>query len=172
MEGPVGIFDRRETAAGNARGRGPRDDSGQALAEMALVIPALLLIVFGIIEFGAAWRSYQVITNAAREGSRRAVMANGGVVDSSEGAVMGIVENVMTTGGLDYDASYVTLSCNGTTGSLCDGMRGAPEEVRIDYPHEFVFLGPLANLACGGCGADGSFGTITLSSSSVMRSEG
>lgn len=150
----------------------PREDSGQALAEMALVIPALLLLVFAIIEFGAAWRSYQVITNAAREGARRAVMANGGLVDSSEPAVLAIVQNVMTAGGLDFDASYVTFSCNGTPGSLCAGMRGAPEEVRIDYPYEFLFLGPLADLACLGCDAGDSFGTITLSTSSVMRSEG
>lgn len=149
----------------------PRGDSGQALAEMALVIPALLLIVFGIIEFGTAWRNYQVITNAAREGARRAVMADGGLVDTSEAAVLAIVENVMTAGGLDFDPGQVTFSCDGAAGGLCDGMRGAPEEVRIDFPHEFVFLGPLADLACTGCDGSG-FGTITLSTSSVMRSEG
>ena len=153
--------------------RGRDGESGQALAEMALVIPAILLIVFGIIEFGAAWRAYQVVTNAAREGARRAVMpADGGIVDPSEAAVLGIVQNAMTAGGLDWDPAYVTFSCNGAAGSLCTGVRGLPEEVRIDYPYDFILLGPLANLACTG-GCDGSaFGTITLTSSSVMRSEG
>lgn len=153
-------------------GRAGRADAGQALAEMALAIPALLLILFGIIEFGSAWRSYQVVTNAAREGARRAVMASGaGLVDASEAGVLGIVENVMTSGGLDYDPGYVTLTCGGAAG-LCEGpaSRGLPEEVRIDYPYEFVVLGPLVQFACGG--GCGDFGTITLTSSSVMRSEG
>lgn len=138
---------------------------------MALVIPALLLLIFGIIEFGSAWRSYQVITNAAREGARRAVMADAGLIDPSEPAVLDIVEDVMTSGGLDFSEDYVTFSCDGVEGSLCEGSRGAAEEVRIEYPYEFVFIGPLADLACVGCDG-GGFGTITLSASSVMRSEG
>lgn len=139
---------------------------------MALVIPILLLLVFGIIEFASAWRSYQVITNAAREGARRAVMpADPGLVDPTAPAVLGIVQNVMTTGGLAFDPAYVSFSCEGAAG-LCEGTRGTSEEVRIDYPYDFVLIGPLVNWACGGsCGA-GGFGTITLSTSSVMRSEG
>lgn len=141
---------------------------------MALVIPALLLLVFGIIEFGAAWRSYQVITNAAREGARRAVMPlDGGLVDPSEAAVRGIVENVMTSGGLVYDPSYVSFTCDGAAGlcPLTSTSRGMAEEVRIDYPHTFIVIGPLVDLACGG-GCGGGFGTISLTTSSVMRSEG
>ena len=152
-------------------GRAGRGESGQALAEMALVIPALLLLVFGIIEFGSAWRAYQVVTNAAREGARRAVMPNAGLVDPTEPAVLQIVEDVMTSGGLDFQEDYVTFACDGAEGSLCEGSRGAAEEVRIDYPYDFVFIGPLADLACVGCDG-GGFGTVTLSASSVMRSEG
>lgn len=169
-----GLPDGTEAAAGSragARRRRGRAESGQALAEMAMVIPALLLLVFGIVEFGAAWRSYQVVTNAAREGSRRAVMARAGLVDPSEPAVLRIVEDVMTSGGLDFQEDYVTFSCDGVEGSLCEDVRGAAEEVRIDYPYDFVFVGPLADLACVGCDG-GDFGTITLTASSVMRSEG
>lgn len=139
---------------------------------MALAIPALLLILFGIIEFGSAWRSYQVVTNAAREGARRAVMASGaGLVDASEAGVLGVVEGVMTSGGLDYEPGYVTLTCGGAAG-LCQGpaSRGLPEAVQIDYPYQFVVLGSLMQLACGG--GCGDVGTITLTTSSVMRSEG
>jgi len=155
------------------RRRSPRSsapESGQALAELAMVIPALLLLVFGIIEFGSAWRSYQVITNAAREGVRRAVMADAGLVDPGEAAVLGIIGDAMTSGGLTFDPADVTFSCDGVAGGLCDGLRGLAEEVRIDYAYEFIFLGPLASLACFGC--EDNFGTITLSTTSVMRSEG
>lgn len=148
----------------------PGRDRGQALAEMALALPALLLLVFGIIEFGSAWRSHQVVTNAAREGARRAVMPLG-FVDPREGAVRTIIEDVMTAGGLTYSDDFVTLTCNGSAG-LCDSGRGNVEEVQIDYPYSFVLLGPLADLACQGAGCDGSsFGTITLTATSTMRQE-
>jgi Flp pilus assembly protein TadG len=43
---------------------------GQTLVEFALVMPILILILFGILEFGRIFFSYIVITNAAREGAR------------------------------------------------------------------------------------------------------
>jgi hypothetical protein len=146
-------------------------NNGQALAELAIAIPVLLLLLFGIIEFGNAWRTYQVVTNAAREGARRAVMANAGVVDSTEAGVRAVIDTVLTAGGLDAASAAVAYGCDGTAGALCTGMRGAPEEVRIDYPHQFLFIAPIVDVFCVDCG-DGGFGTITLSASSVMRSEG
>ena len=155
---------------GAARRVPAKEEGGQALAEMALALPILLVLVFGIIEFGSAWRAQQVITNAAREGVRRAVMAPG-FVDHREGAVRSIIQEYMTAGGLSYDDGYVTLSCDGS-GGLCDSGRGSTEEIRIDYPYEFVLLGPMAELACQGAGCDGSaFGAITLTATSRMRQE-
>ncbi|MCF8010968.1 MAG: pilus assembly protein [Clostridiales bacterium] len=48
---------------------------GQALVELALVIPILILILFGIMEFGRVFHSYLVITHAAREGARNGVIS-------------------------------------------------------------------------------------------------
>jgi len=48
------------------------DERGQSLVEMALVLPLLLLLVLGIIDFGRAFNNYIIITNAAREGARYA----------------------------------------------------------------------------------------------------
>jgi len=45
-----------------------------AVVEMAVVLPLLLTILFGIIEFGWTFMIYQSITNAAREGCRVAVL--------------------------------------------------------------------------------------------------
>jgi Flp pilus assembly protein TadG len=42
---------------------------GQSLIEMALMIPILLVLVIGAIEFGRLFYSKNVITNAAREGA-------------------------------------------------------------------------------------------------------
>src|SRR5262245_50690073 len=43
---------------------------GQAMAEIAFVLPLFLLFVFAIIEIGRAWGAKQGLTNAAREGAR------------------------------------------------------------------------------------------------------
>jgi len=47
-----------------------RRQEGQALVEFALVAPVLLLILFGIVEFGLILFNQHVITNASREGAR------------------------------------------------------------------------------------------------------
>jgi len=44
---------------------------GAAMIEFAIILPLLLLFIFGIIEFSLALFNQQVITNAAREGARR-----------------------------------------------------------------------------------------------------
>lgn len=49
--------------------RSSRDD-GAAAVEFAIVLPLLLLILFGIIDFGRAYNQQLVITEAAREGAR------------------------------------------------------------------------------------------------------
>lgn len=50
-----------------------RRELGQDLVEMALLLPLLLALTFGIIDFGRVIFSYSTIANAAREGARFAV---------------------------------------------------------------------------------------------------
>jgi hypothetical protein len=47
-----------------------KNEDGAAAVEMALVLPILLLLVFGIIEFGFIFNRYISVTHAAREGVR------------------------------------------------------------------------------------------------------
>jgi Flp pilus assembly protein TadG len=49
-------------------------DSGQELVEFAIVFPLLMLLLLGIIDFGRIMYSYSAITNAAREGTRYAIV--------------------------------------------------------------------------------------------------
>ena len=49
-------------------------DRGSAAVEFALVVPVLLLIVFGIIDFGRALNAQIALTGAAREGARLAAL--------------------------------------------------------------------------------------------------
>ena len=59
-------------------------EQGTALLETAMTLPLLLIVSVGIFEFGRAFQTWQVLTNAAREGARFAVMpsAPAGGVDA------------------------------------------------------------------------------------------
>ena len=48
-------------------------ESGAALVEFAMVLPLLLLLLFGIVEFGLLFYNKQVLTNASREGARAGI---------------------------------------------------------------------------------------------------
>ena len=50
-----------------------RTQHGAAAVEFAIVLPFLVVLVFGIIEFGLLLYNQQVITNASREGARAAI---------------------------------------------------------------------------------------------------
>ena len=52
----------------------PRRERGQALVEYALILPLLLLIILGIVEFAIVIWSYDTIANAAREGVRSGII--------------------------------------------------------------------------------------------------
>ena len=47
-----------------------RSESGASAVEFALLLPVLMMILFGIIEFGLALYRQAILTNASREGAR------------------------------------------------------------------------------------------------------
>ncbi len=51
-----------------------RNDDGQAIVEFVIVLPVLVLLIFGITQFGLAFRNYISITDAARVGARAAAV--------------------------------------------------------------------------------------------------
>lgn len=54
-----------------------KGEQGQAMVEMALVLPLLLLLLFGIIEMGRVGYAYITVSNAARSAAR--VASTGGM---------------------------------------------------------------------------------------------
>lgn len=139
-------------------------DRGQSLVEFVLVLPILLVLVFGIIEFANAWRTAQILTTVARETVRVAVLP---VMADKNADIADTANARLAATGLDPSKATVTLSlCLGTS-TYCMGQ---PDRVKISYPYSFQFFGPVMNLMCGsGCGS--KFGTITLSSTATMRNE-
>lgn len=63
-----------------------RNRRGAAVVEFAIVAPVFFLLVFGMIEYGRMVMVQQVITNASREGARRAVLD--GVTDADVSAAV------------------------------------------------------------------------------------
>ncbi len=51
-----------------------KNERGASSVEFAIILPVLILILFGILEFGLTYRDYLAITHAAREGARMAAV--------------------------------------------------------------------------------------------------
>lgn len=51
-----------------------RQEKGQALVEMALIMPLLIMLLLGIVEFGRIFNAYLIVANGAREGARAAAV--------------------------------------------------------------------------------------------------
>src|SRR5689334_17914837 len=51
-----------------------RAEDGAQLIEFVIVFPILMLLLAGILDFGMMFRTFEVVTNAAREGARVAVL--------------------------------------------------------------------------------------------------
>ena len=59
-----------------------KSDHGTSMVEFAIVIPILLALIIGIIEFGWIFNGYITLTGAARDGARLAVAYNSNYDDS------------------------------------------------------------------------------------------
>ena len=134
---------------------------GAELVEFALALPLLLLVFGGIVDFGLLLHRQQVVTNAAREGARLAVLPGYG-----PGDVDARVTAYVREGTSDASATPVTTL---TPVTLAAGA-GPPvqaAQVVVTLTDEFMILGPIVSLARG----TGTFGTITLTARSTMRVE-
>jgi Flp pilus assembly protein TadG len=120
-------------------------EGGAAMVEFAIVFPLLVLLVFGIIEFGRAYNAQITLTHAAREAAREYAISQ----DQSAGqATAEATASSLNPGDMSY------------TWQVCDSSSiGDPSGVTISYPMQLLipfFPG----------------GPITLSAEGVMRCGG
>jgi Flp pilus assembly protein TadG len=47
-----------------------KNNKGQAMVETALVLPLLVILIFGIVEFGRIFNAYLIISSVSRDGAR------------------------------------------------------------------------------------------------------
>ncbi len=136
-----------------ARGRTARD-RGSVAVEFALVLPVLLLILFGIIDFGRALNAQIELTGAAREGARLAALGySNAAIEARVVAAAPSLSGVTVT---------VAASCSPGAGPTADA------EVDVSDPFSFITpIGAIASLV----GDSGLGGPIVLTAQGVMPCE-
>jgi Flp pilus assembly protein TadG len=138
------------------------DESGQALVEFALVLPVLVLILFGMLDFGKAYNYWNDATHLTAEGARYAAVDRKPVPGGSESLQLQIRNQADTTelrsGGTAAVAAPATVCISFPNGT---STFGDPVEVRMTFTYSFI---PIIGNRVG-------FMTRTINSTSVMRLE-
>lgn len=136
-----------------------RNQRGAALIETAVTIPLVLLVSVSIFEFGRAYQTWQVLTNAAREGARISILT-----EQTDTQVTAAVRNYMTSGRLPSAASApINIERNVAFGG------NTASRITINYPFNFMVLSPVARLVQRTSNLGN--GTLTMSAVAMMRNE-
>ena len=117
---------------------------GAALVELAIVMPILLMIVFGIIEFGQMTYVRQTLISAATQGARRAILPG-----ATHAIVLSVTEQALTDGGVNA----TEISIDYTSGIGPEDLR---ETVTVSVPYSDISL------------LGGIYGEFTLKSACTM----
>jgi Flp pilus assembly protein TadG len=134
-------------------------EKAAALVEFAIVLPILLLIVFGIVDFGRALYTANNLTSAVREGARLASTQIS--PDATVAAQKTAVSNAVK-------AYVVAFGGNAGAPTVSESFSGAPPNMQsitvsiVNYP--FTPITPLAGWI--------GLGTIQMSPSATFRWEG
>lgn len=143
---------RALTVGDVARVRRRADDRGAAAVEFAMLLPLLLLVLFGIVEYGSIFNAQLSLQHAAREGVREMVIT--GETDAARDAA------VAAAVGLDPDAMEVLV----TPEAACSGTEPVTVEVRYRQP-SLTGLPVFASRFSGSV----EFGTVADLSATAVR---
>ena len=133
-----------------------RSERGAELIEFAIVAPILMLLLAGIFDFGMMFRTYEAVTNAAREGARVGVLPGYAPAD-----VQSRVGQYLTAAGLSGAYTVNVVNVPVATGAGVFTARS----MTVNYPYQFVILGGVGPMF------GGTIGSISLQAVSVMRTE-
>lgn len=131
-----------------------REERGAMVVEFGLVVPILLLLVFGIIDFGRAYYTLNNLTSAVREGVRRAVVLEDPMSADAQKEIKDVVVNFsQPLSGPPMDPADVIVTMHdGTTPDA---------RIEVQASYEMPLITPLV----------GQFGPFTLTQRAVFRWE-
>jgi Flp pilus assembly protein TadG len=114
-------------------------NQGQGILEFALVLPLLLLVVFGVLDLGRIFFVTIGLTNAAREGVRYLTL-HPDDVSNEFGSFWGskaAATDEANYSGITVSGSQVTVTCSNVDGDdLCDS--GTPATVTVTYNFDLI----------------------------------
>jgi Flp pilus assembly protein TadG len=107
-----------------------KNERGQTMTEFAFVLPILLVLLFGIMQFGVIFNNYVALTDAARAASRK------GAVSRSASNPQGDCEATGYAAGTNLDQPHVKfiLTCDSTWAI------GSDVTVTATYPYNIRLL--------------------------------
>lgn len=112
-----------------ARRNAIRGERGQSLVEFTIILPILLLLLLGILQFGVVFNNYITLTDAVRAGARQAAVGRS-VADPVGSAVSRVRASAV---GLDQAQLGVTVTSAWT--------QGADVTVTATYPYSISLIG-------------------------------
>jgi Flp pilus assembly protein TadG len=113
-----------------------RNEDGQAITEFAIVLPILMMLLLGIIQFGIIFNNYITLTDATRAGARKAAVSRfDGLNDDGASAVIAVENSAQ---GLDQ--SLLDPTINVTADPNWD-LPGSEVTVTASYPYSINILG-------------------------------
>jgi Flp pilus assembly protein TadG len=122
--------------------------NGASAVEFAIVLPLLMVITFGIIEFGMFVYNQQVITNASREGARAGIVASSPRVpitgtNSIDSVVKNYSANYLITFASVNPQPSITVTCklpSQTSWTACDPNANFGTELKVQVNYQYSFL--------------------------------
>lgn len=108
-----------------------RDDKGQTTVEFALCLPLLLLIFFGIFQFGLLFYNFIDLTSATREGARTASVSR----TTTDGVARATAAIRKATSAIKDDNATVLIT------PAQPWQPGTDVTVRVTYPYTLSILG-------------------------------
>lgn len=141
------------------------NERGGAAVEFAILLPVLLLIIFGGIEYGLLMFNKQIITNASREASRAGIVSQVPKVTSEE--MITIAQSYCRNFLVTFDGA-VPPTLPTVTPSYPDGTQNFGDRltVTIQYDYQFLLLPFLQGIF-----GTGALNTLTLNAATTMRYE-
>lgn len=125
-------------------------ENGQSLVELALILPIIVLLLFGTVEFGRVFYSYITVTSAVREGAREAA------VGKTDVEIEARIREAATLSNADTQLQVISIT-------PAEGSRTTGVPVTVEIVYNMPLIVPLI----------GDFlpNPVPLSASATMRKE-